>query len=89
MATVLRRYRLASAVCSADRQAQAAVLSQELFDGEVFPCSKDWLEYCTCHCTADRLHAGVDFETPDGRPVNAVTGGFALNVKIDPLTYLV
>ena len=76
--------RLVSAVCSVERQAQAAVLSQEaLFAGRVFPCSKDWLEYCECHCTADRLHAGVDFETPDGHLAHAVSGGVALNVKID------
>ena len=82
VAAVLTSSRLASAVCNVARQAQAAALSQELFKGQVFPCSKDWLEYCECHCTADRLHAGVDFETPDGQPVHAVSGGVALNVKI-------
>jgi murein DD-endopeptidase MepM/ murein hydrolase activator NlpD len=82
LAAMLSSYRRASAVCSAERLPQAAALSQELFDGQVFPCTKDWLEFCTCHCTADRLHAGVDFETPDGRNVKAVTDGFALSVKI-------
>jgi hypothetical protein len=82
LAAMLSSDRRASAGCSAERQPQAAALSQELFDGQVFPCTKDWLEFCSCHCTADRLHAGVDFETPDGRNAKAVTDGFALNVKI-------
>ena len=73
---------LASAVCSAARQPYADALSRELFDGEVFPCTKDWLAFDPSHCTRDRLHAGVDFAAPDGRPVNALTSGFALNVKI-------
>jgi murein DD-endopeptidase MepM/ murein hydrolase activator NlpD len=68
--------------CTPERQTKAAMVSQALFDGEVLPCSKDWLVYCSCHCTADRLHAGIDFETPDAQPVHAVTAGFALNIKI-------
>jgi murein DD-endopeptidase MepM/ murein hydrolase activator NlpD len=74
--------RLVSAASSAEREAHAAVLGQELFDDQMFRFSKDWLELCSCHCTADHLHAGVDFETPDGSPVRALTSGFALDVKI-------
>jgi murein DD-endopeptidase MepM/ murein hydrolase activator NlpD len=75
-------FRLVAAACSPERQPYAAALSQGLFDGEVFPCLKDWLAYDPSHCTADRLHAGVDFGAPDGRPVKAITSGVALNVKI-------
>ena len=79
--------RLVSAASSAEREADAAILGQELFGQElvnrqVVHFSKDWLESCACHCTADHLHAGVDFEAPDGSPVHAVTSGFALNAKI-------
>jgi Peptidase family M23 len=79
--------RLVSAASSAEREADAAILGQELLGQELVSrqlvrFSKDWLESCSCHCTADHLHAGVDFEAPDGSPVHAVTSGFALNVKI-------
>jgi murein DD-endopeptidase MepM/ murein hydrolase activator NlpD len=81
-AAALSPSRLVSTACSAARQPYAAALSQELFDGQVFPCIKGWLAFDPSHCTADRLHAGVDFGAPDGRPVKALTSGFALNVKI-------
>jgi hypothetical protein len=82
LAVGLNPSRLVSAVSSAEREAHAAVLGQELFDDQMFRFSKDWLELCSCHCTADHLHAGIDFETPDGSPVRALTSGFALDVKI-------
>jgi hypothetical protein len=63
------------AACTPERQAKAAMVSQALFEGQVFPCSNDWLAYGACHCTADRLHAGIDVETPDAQPVHAVTAG--------------
>jgi murein DD-endopeptidase MepM/ murein hydrolase activator NlpD len=78
---------LVSAASRAEREADAAILGrdlfgQELLNSQVVRFSKDWLESYSCHCTADHLHAGVDFEAPDGSPVLAVTSGFALNVKI-------
>lgn len=54
LAGALSPSRLAAAACSAARQPYADALSRELFDGEVFPCTKEWLAFDPSHCTSDR-----------------------------------